>query len=107
MTIAASLDPFAPTVRGIDEPDPVRAALRAAGPLVRAEAQAGGPVWIVTDDARALRADDRDRTGAADRGRRRPFRAGVGRSRRRLHRALPAGRPARAAGRPPRPCRPG
>jgi cytochrome P450 len=61
MTIAASLDPFAPTVRGIDEPDPVRAALRAAGPLVRAEAPAGGPVWIVTDDAlaRAVLTDPR------------------------------------------------
>lgn len=53
MTTSAALDPFAPTVRGIDEPDPVRAALRAAGPLVRAQAPAGGPVWIVTDDALA------------------------------------------------------
>ena len=56
-----TVDPFAPTVRGIDEPDPVRAALRAAGPLVRAEAPAGGPVWIVTDDAlaRAVLTDPR------------------------------------------------
>ncbi len=56
-----ALDPFAPTVRGLDEPDPVRAALRAAGPLVRAEAPAGGPVWIVTDDvlARAVLTDPR------------------------------------------------
>lgn len=53
MTTTARLDPFAPTVRGIDEPDPVRAALRATGPLVRAEAPAGGPVWIITDDALA------------------------------------------------------
>jgi cytochrome P450 len=37
--------------RGIDEPDPTRVALRAAGPVVRVEAPAGGPVWIVTDDA--------------------------------------------------------
>lgn len=48
-----AIDPFAPSVRGIDEPDPVRAALRTAGPLVRATAPAGGPVWIVTDDALA------------------------------------------------------
>ena len=48
-----ALDPFAATVRAIDEPDPVRAALRSAGPLVRAQAPAGGPVWIVTDDALA------------------------------------------------------
>jgi cytochrome P450 len=60
MTTVA-IDPFAPTVRGIDEPDPVRTALRAAGPLVRAEAPAGGPVWIVTDDAlaRAVLTDPR------------------------------------------------
>lgn len=49
-------DPFAVTVRGIGEPHPARAALRAAGPLVRAEAPAGGPVWIVTDDALAREA---------------------------------------------------
>jgi cytochrome P450 len=48
---AAPLDPFAAVVRGIDEPDITRAALRAAGPVVRVEAPAGGPVWIVTDDA--------------------------------------------------------
>jgi cytochrome P450 len=53
MRTTAALDPFAATVRGIDEPDPVRAALRSAGPLVRAQAPAGGPVWIVTDDALA------------------------------------------------------
>ena len=53
MTTTAALDPFAATVRGIDEPDPVRAALRSAGPLVRAQAPAGVPVWIVTDDALA------------------------------------------------------
>ncbi|RBQ18261.1 cytochrome P450 [Spongiactinospora rosea] len=46
-------DPFAPAVRGIDEPHPARAALRAAGPIVRFEAPAGGPVWIITDDVLA------------------------------------------------------
>ena len=59
MTTTAALDPFAATVRGIDEPDPVRAALRSAGPLVRAQAPAGGPVWIVTDDALARAVLDR------------------------------------------------
>ncbi|WP_017586119.1 cytochrome P450 family protein [Nocardiopsis ganjiahuensis] len=55
MTEAARLtaDPFAATVRGLDQPHPARAALRAAGPLVRAEAPAGGPVWIVTEEALA------------------------------------------------------
>ncbi|UKY50277.1 cytochrome P450 [Streptomyces inhibens] len=47
------LDPFAATVRGITEPDPVHAALRAAGPLVEVDAPAGGQAWIVTDDALA------------------------------------------------------
>ena len=57
----SQVTPFAATLRGIDEPDPVRAALRAAGPLVRAEAPAGGPVWIVTDEAlaRAVLTDPR------------------------------------------------
>ncbi|WP_245642544.1 cytochrome P450 [Nonomuraea candida] len=45
-----AVDPFAATTRRIGEPHPARAALRAAGPLVRAEAPAGGPVWIVTGD---------------------------------------------------------
>ena len=60
MTTTA-LDPFAATARGIDEPDPTRAALRAAGPVVEVEAPAGGPVWIVTDDAlaRAVLVDPR------------------------------------------------
>jgi cytochrome P450 len=44
-------DLFAPVDRGIDEPDLSRAALRAAGPVVRVESPFGGPVWIVTDDA--------------------------------------------------------
>ncbi len=47
------VDPFAATTRGITEADPNRAALRAAGPVVRTNAPAGGPVWIVTDDAPA------------------------------------------------------
>ncbi|SHG24177.1 cytochrome P450 [Streptoalloteichus hindustanus] len=47
------LDPFATTVRGLAEPDQVHTALRAAGPLVRVDAPAGGPVWIVTEDALA------------------------------------------------------
>ncbi|MEU9112349.1 cytochrome P450 [Streptomyces sp. NPDC048483] len=47
------IDPFAPTRRAITEPDPVHAALRAAGPLVQVNAPAGGPAWIVTDEALA------------------------------------------------------
>ncbi|MDP9869526.1 MULTISPECIES: cytochrome P450 [Streptosporangium] len=49
----AELDPFAATVRGIGEPHPAHAALRALGPIVHADAPAGGPVWIVTDYALA------------------------------------------------------
>ncbi|MEU7831487.1 MULTISPECIES: cytochrome P450 [unclassified Nonomuraea] len=52
----ATVDPFAVTVRGIGEPHPVRAALRATGPIVQADAPAGGPVWIITDDALAREA---------------------------------------------------
>ncbi|MEU4516273.1 cytochrome P450 [Nonomuraea wenchangensis] len=48
-----TIDPFACAVRGLDEPHPARAALRAAGPIVQAEAPAGGPVWIITDDVLA------------------------------------------------------
>ncbi|MFI9507138.1 hypothetical protein [Nocardia sp. NPDC052566] len=57
MTLAPEIgiDPFAVTVRGIDEPHPARAVLRAAGPIVRVEGRAGGPVWIVTDEALARR----------------------------------------------------
>ncbi len=53
--------PFSAGTRRVDEPDPHRAAMRAAGPVVRAEAPAGGPVWIVTDErlARAVLADPR------------------------------------------------
>ena len=46
-----TLDPFAAGHRRPDEPDDTRAAMRAAGPIVRLEAPAGGPVWIITDDA--------------------------------------------------------
>jgi cytochrome P450 len=51
----APVDPFAAAVRRIGEPG-TAAALRAAGPIVRAEAPAGGQVWIVTEDALARRA---------------------------------------------------
>lgn len=44
-----AIDPFAAFTRGITEPDPVRAALRSAGPIVQVEAPAGGPAWIVTE----------------------------------------------------------
>ncbi|MFJ5797400.1 cytochrome P450 family protein [Streptomyces decoyicus] len=47
------IDPFAAAVRALTVPDPVHAALRAAGPLVQVDAPAGGPAWIVTDDALA------------------------------------------------------
>ncbi|MEV2265857.1 cytochrome P450 family protein [Nonomuraea africana] len=52
----ATVDPFAVTTRKVGEPHPARAALRAAGPIVRAQAPAGGPVWIITDDALAREA---------------------------------------------------
>ncbi|WP_147254088.1 cytochrome P450 [Pseudonocardia hierapolitana] len=57
---AELFDPFATVVRRINEPG-TAAALRAAGPIVRAEAPAGGPVWIVTEEALARRVltDDR------------------------------------------------
>jgi cytochrome P450 len=51
----APVDPFAAAVRRIGEPG-TAAALRGAGPIVRAEAPAGGPVWIVTEDALARQA---------------------------------------------------
>lgn len=53
--------PFSPAVLPIDEPDPHRAALRAAGPLARVDAPAGGPAWVITDDelARAVLSDPR------------------------------------------------
>ncbi len=50
-----------PTPRRLDAPDPARAHLRGAGPLVRCEAPAGGPVLVVTDVelARQVLADTR------------------------------------------------
>ncbi|MFI9046028.1 cytochrome P450 [Streptomyces sp. NPDC053427] len=47
------VDPFAATLRGLTEPDPVHAALRAAGPIVQVDAPAGGRAWIVTDSTTA------------------------------------------------------
>src|SRR5690349_11964865 len=44
-----TLDPFTPTSRPLDAPDPTRRRLHTAGPLVRLDAPAGGPVWVVTD----------------------------------------------------------
>ncbi|WP_433350394.1 cytochrome P450 [Microtetraspora malaysiensis] len=52
----AVIDPFAITTRGLTEPHPGRAAMRAAGPIVRVQAPAGGPVWIITDDVLAREA---------------------------------------------------
>jgi cytochrome P450 len=49
------VDPSASAVRRIGEPG-TAAALRAAGPIVRAEAPAGGSVWIVTEETLARRA---------------------------------------------------
>lgn len=48
-----TFDPFAAAVRGIGEPNPAHASLRERGPIVRADATAGGPVWIITDEALA------------------------------------------------------
>ncbi|MFE7135532.1 cytochrome P450 [Streptomyces sp. NPDC057638] len=47
------IDPFAATLSGITDTDPIRAALRAAGPIVQVDAPAGGRAWIVTDHALA------------------------------------------------------
>ena len=57
----ATVDPFAHVRYPLTEPDPVHDVLRTAGPLVRAEAPAGGPVWIVTEErlAREVLADGR------------------------------------------------
>ncbi|MGY2060843.1 hypothetical protein ACW9HQ_38755, partial [Nocardia gipuzkoensis] len=53
--------PFSTWTRPVNAPDPQRKAMREAGPVVRAEAPAGGPVWIVTeaDLARAVLTDPR------------------------------------------------
>lgn len=54
-------DPFAGGVRGIDERCPAHAALGRSRPVARAEAPAGGPVYVVTDDqlARRVLSDNR------------------------------------------------
>ncbi|MDF5751937.1 cytochrome P450 [Spongiactinospora sp. TRM90649] len=51
-----TIDPFAGAVRKLGEPHPARALLRAAGPIVEADAPAGGPVWIITHDELAREA---------------------------------------------------
>lgn len=55
------MDPFTVPARGAADADPVHACLRAAGPLARVDAPAGGPAWIVTDVelARAVLGDPR------------------------------------------------
>ncbi|QWF84763.1 cytochrome P450 [Amycolatopsis sp. CA-230715] len=45
--------PFEPASRTLDDADRTRSALRAAGPIVRVEAPAGGSAWIVTDEVLA------------------------------------------------------
>ncbi len=52
---------FTPESRPLDAPDPERERLHEAGSLVRLEAPAGGPVWVVTDGdlARDLLTDPR------------------------------------------------
>ncbi|MFD9946914.1 cytochrome P450 [Nonomuraea sp. NPDC059023] len=47
------IDPFAPSIRGLADPDPAREALRAAGPIVKVAAPYGGSVWIVTEESLA------------------------------------------------------
>ncbi|MGW7256883.1 cytochrome P450 [Streptomyces sp. NPDC054834] len=56
-----AITPFVPTERGITEHKQAHAELRAAGPLVRVDAPAGGPVWIVTEEelARQVLTDQR------------------------------------------------
>lgn len=48
-------DPFAGGVRGIGERCPAHAGLGRSRPVARAEAPAGGPVYVVTDDELARR----------------------------------------------------
>ncbi|MFI6499473.1 cytochrome P450 [Nonomuraea typhae] len=52
-SLTPAVDPFIATTRGLDDPHPARASLRAAGPIVQVPAPAGGHVWIVTDDVLA------------------------------------------------------
>ncbi|CAM3506776.1 cytochrome P450 [Kibdelosporangium persicum] len=44
------MNPFAAVTRGLTEPNRLSDRLREAGPVVVADAPAGGPVWIVTDE---------------------------------------------------------
>lgn len=53
--LPTAFDPFEVTERGAGEARPAHAALRAAGPLVRIDAPAGGFAWVVTEDALARR----------------------------------------------------
>jgi cytochrome P450 len=48
-----TISPFEMGERGIDDVKETHARLRAAGPVVRIDAPAGGSAWIVTDDALA------------------------------------------------------
>jgi cytochrome P450 len=56
----APVDPFTDSVHRVDAPSRT-VALRAAGPIVEVQAPAGGPAWIITDEALARQAlgDDR------------------------------------------------
>ncbi|PPK62562.1 cytochrome P450 [Actinokineospora auranticolor] len=45
------VDLTAASVRGLEEPSPLRRVLRAAGPVVQVDAPAGGRVWVVTEDS--------------------------------------------------------
>jgi len=45
--------PFTSSARPLDDHDSDRLAMRQAGPLVELDAPAGGPVWVVTDNALA------------------------------------------------------
>ena len=55
------VDLFGRRERGLGEPDPLRAVLREAGPVVVVDAPVGGTAWVVTDPdlARSVLADPR------------------------------------------------
>ncbi|MGH3568175.1 MAG: cytochrome P450 [Pseudonocardia sp.] len=53
MSVQPTYDPFSPRGGGIGDRSTACEAMRGAGSLVQAEATAGGPVWIVTDDTLA------------------------------------------------------
>lgn len=58
MTDSTTIPPVRPFEGGrrrLQDPDPERAALRAAGPLVRAELPGGATAWVVTEEAAARR----------------------------------------------------